>query len=52
MHSTGTDNGSGKKFDEGSGGGGGAGGRCITCCGGSNTFVVWIGGFIVGGQGL
>ena len=39
MHSTGTDNGMGKKFDED---GGGAGGKCITCCGGSTTFVVWV----------
>ena len=31
MHSTGTDNGMGKKFDEGGGGAGGAGGRCIMC---------------------
>lgn len=52
MHSTGTDNGMGKKFDGGSGGAGGAGGRCITCCGGSTTFVVWVGGFIAGGQEL
>ena len=51
MHSTGTDNGMGKKFDEGGGGAGGAGGRCITCCGGSTNFVVWVGGFIAGGQG-